>query len=178
MNSCILMATILEKPELRKTQDGNLDISSMTVEFEGVRPEDPTSILRAIGWGSVANEIHEKYTKGDRVILEGRLAMNVFDNKNTGYKEKRAELTVQRIYPISSGNSISSSVSSIADEFPAEESDRVVSINRNSYKTKTQELDPTNVSSSSNSRFDDDTDSIPTPNSSESSGENLDNIPF
>jgi single-strand DNA-binding protein len=176
MNSCILMATILEKPELRKTQDGNLDISSMTVEFEGSRPEDPTSILRAIGWGSVANEIHEKYTKGDRVILEGRLAMNVIDNKQTGYKEKRAELTVQRIYPISSGNSISSSANSIADEFPEEESDRIVSTN--SYKAKTVELEPANVAASSNSHFDDDTDSRPTQNSSESSNENLDNIPF
>jgi single-strand DNA-binding protein len=175
MNSCILMATILDKPELRKTQDGNIDISSMTVEFEGVRPEDPASILRVIAWGNVANEIHEKYTKGDRVIIEGRLSMNLVDYKDRGYKEKKAELTAQRIYPISSDNSISSSVDSSDNEYTEQNSDRVTSIN--AYKAKTADLEPTGVSSASSSRFDD-TDNVPTTSSSESSNQNLDDIPF
>ena len=49
-----------------------------------------------IGWGNFAQEIHEKYHEGDRVIIEGRLSMNTIERD--GIKEKRAELTAQRIY--------------------------------------------------------------------------------
>ncbi len=99
MNSFILMAEIVQQPELRYTSDTQTPISEMIVQFPGLRPEDPPATLKVVGWGNLAQDIQGQYHVGDRVILEGRLGMNTIDRPE-GFKEKRAELTVQRIYSV------------------------------------------------------------------------------
>ncbi len=64
----------------------------------------------------MAQEIQGNYHQGDRVILEGRLGMNTVDRPE-GFKEKRAELTIQKIYSLD-GASIGS-VSSASAPAPA-----------------------------------------------------------
>jgi len=98
MNSCILMAEIIQQPQLRYTPDNQVPIAEMLVQFPGPKPEDPPEHLKVIGWGNFAQEIHDKYREGDRVIIEGRLSMNTIERD--GIKEKRAELTAQRIYSV------------------------------------------------------------------------------
>jgi single-stranded DNA-binding protein len=61
-----------------------------------------------VGWGNLAQEIQQHYHQGDRVIIEGRLSMKTIDREE-GFKEKRAELTVQRIHPLGDSVSIGSS---------------------------------------------------------------------
>lgn len=101
MNSCILMAQIIQDPELRYTADNQTPIAQMLVEFPSQRAEEPHSRLRVVGWGNLANEIKEKYSMGDRVVIEGRLTMNTIE-RSEGFKEKRAELTASRIYKLGS----------------------------------------------------------------------------
>jgi single-strand DNA-binding protein len=110
MNSCILMAEIIQQPQLRYTPDNQVQIAEMLVQFPGPRPEDPPEHLKVIGWGTLAGEIHEKYHEGDRVIIEGRLGMNTIERD--GIKEKRAELTAQKIYSL--GADSMSSMSSVS----------------------------------------------------------------
>ena len=43
MNSCILMAEIIQQPQLRYTPDNQLQIAEMLVQFPG-KPEDPQNI--------------------------------------------------------------------------------------------------------------------------------------
>jgi single-strand DNA-binding protein len=97
MNSCILMAEIIQAPELRYTSDNQTPIAEMLVQFPGLRDEDALSTLKVVGWGNLAQEIQEQYHQGDRVVIEGRLGMISLDRPE-GFKEKRAELTVQRIH--------------------------------------------------------------------------------
>ena len=99
MNSCILMAEIVQAPELRYTSDTQTPIAEMVVEFPGVRAEDPPSRLKVVGWGNLAQEIQERFHQGDRVVIEGSLRMNTVDRPE-GFKEKRAELTAQRIHSL------------------------------------------------------------------------------
>lgn len=99
MNSCILMAEIIQEPQLRYTPDTQMAIAEMVVEFPGIRDDDPPAQLKVVGWGNLAQEIQENYHQGDRVIVEGRLHMNSIDRPE-GFKEKRAELTAQRIHRI------------------------------------------------------------------------------
>ncbi len=105
MNSCILMVEVISEPELRQTTD-NLEVANMMVEFPGLRSEDPSARIRAVGWGNLAKDISDKYHTGDRVIIEGRLGMNTIEMKE-GYKEKRAELVISRIFPVGSSNTSS-----------------------------------------------------------------------
>jgi single-stranded DNA-binding protein len=109
MNSCTLFAEIVQAPQLRHTQDTQMALAEMVVQFPGPRSTDPPGTLKAVGWGNLAKEIHENYHEGDKVILEGRLSMNRLDRPE-GFKETRAELTIQRIYRLGTDGVIQSSV--------------------------------------------------------------------
>ncbi|MBD2100710.1 single-stranded DNA-binding protein [Leptolyngbya sp. FACHB-261] len=98
MNHCVLLAEVLSDPELRYTPDNQTPIATFSVEFAGLRPDDPVSRVRVVGWGNLAQEVVEKYHKGDRLLIEGRLGMNTVERE--GFKEKRAELTAQRIFAL------------------------------------------------------------------------------
>lgn len=111
MNSCILMAQIVQEPQLRFTAD-QMAICEMLVEFAERGSQETPSQLKVVGWGNLAQEIQKSYHQGDRVIIEGRLTMSSVQVE--GYKEKRAELTVQKIYPLGAGGSFGS-VSSNTD---------------------------------------------------------------
>lgn len=106
MNSCILMAEIVQEPQLRYTPEQTA-LAEMLVQFPGLRAEDSLATLKVVGWGNLAQEIQQQYRQGDRVIIEGRLSMNTVERPE-GFKEKRAELTVQRIHSLGDGVSITS----------------------------------------------------------------------
>ena len=96
MNSCILMAQVVSDPQLRYTSDNQTEIAEMTVEFPGLRSEDPANRIKVVGWGNFAKEMQGSYQPGDRIIIEGRLRINSIERE--GYKEKRIELTASRIH--------------------------------------------------------------------------------
>jgi single-strand DNA-binding protein len=108
MNSCILMAEVIQEPQLRYTSDNQTPIAEMTVQFAALRDNEPPGQLKVVGWGNLAQEIQAEFHVGDRVIIEGRLGMNMVDRPE-GFKEKRAELTVSRIHRIEADASLKSS---------------------------------------------------------------------
>lgn len=98
MNNFVLMAEIIQDPQLRYTTD-NLAIAEMKVQFPGLRADDRMSEINVVGIGNLAQEIQERYHQGDRVIIEGRLKMNTVERQE-GFREKRAELIAQRIHTL------------------------------------------------------------------------------
>ncbi len=106
MNSCILMAEIVQDPQIRYTSDNQTPIAEMLVQFPSLSSEQQPSTLKVVGWGNLAQEIQERYHQGDRVVIEGRLRMSSIDRPE-GFKEKRAELTAQRIHDLSGEFSLS-----------------------------------------------------------------------
>lgn len=113
MNSCILMAEIVQDPELRYTPDNQTPIAEMWVQFAGLREEEPPAKMKVVGWGNLAQEIQERYHVGDKVIIEGRLHMNTVDRPE-GFKEKRAELTAQKVYLLGADAIASTSIANPA----------------------------------------------------------------
>jgi single-strand DNA-binding protein len=101
MNSCILIAEIIEPPQLRHTQE-NMAIAEMKIQIPGLRPDEPASVIKVVGWGNLAQEMPTKYSAGDQVVIEGRLGMNTVERPE-GFKEKLAELTATKIYPLVGG---------------------------------------------------------------------------
>ncbi|MGL5081378.1 MAG: single-stranded DNA-binding protein [Microcoleaceae cyanobacterium] len=119
MNSCILMVEILQEPQLRYTADNQTPIAEMMVQFSGLRATDPPGTLKVVGWGSLAQEISATYHQGDQVVIEGRLGMNMVERPE-GFKEKRAELTVQKIYPLGTVTPSSTMTGSTMTAVPSE----------------------------------------------------------
>ena len=97
MNNCILVAQILQDPQLRYTSDTQIEIAEMLVQFEGTREGEPPSRLKVVAWRNLALEVQKRFRQGDRVAIEGRLSMSTIDRPE-GFKEKRAELVAQRIF--------------------------------------------------------------------------------
>ena len=100
MNHCLIQAVINSSPQMRYTKENKTPIAEMTVNFKGLRDEDPSRELKVLGWGAIAQEMMEELKEGQNIVLEGRLRMNSVTRKD-GTKEKQTELTVSRIHHIS-----------------------------------------------------------------------------
>lgn len=190
MNSCILMAEIIQDPELRYTSDNQTPLAQMLVQFPGQRSDDPPTTLKVVGWGNFASEIKENYRVGDRIIIEGRLGMITIDRPE-GFKEKRAELTASRIYQLgadttfephvatpatSSGNSYEATPAAI----PAPKSNNVVvqmrSKGRGTPAVEANDLERDYAFSGAESTFE--PTIVPSSSSSNLDQKDLDDIPF
>ncbi|WP_088891466.1 single-stranded DNA-binding protein [Leptolyngbya ohadii] len=117
MNNCILMAEVTQDPQLRYTPDNQTPVAEMWVQFPGLRDDDPPSKLKVVGWGNLAQEIQQSYHEGDKIIVEGRLGMNLIDRQE-GFKEKRAELTAQRIHRVNADATLTTVASTPATTPP------------------------------------------------------------
>ena len=107
MNHCLIQAVINSAPQMRYTKENKTPIAEMTVNFKGLRDEDPSRELKVLGWGTIAQEMVEELKEGQNTVLEGRLRMNSVTRKD-GTKEKQPELTASRIHqivPVEKGNS-------------------------------------------------------------------------
>ena len=99
MNHCLIQAVINGTPQMRYTKDNKTPIAEMTVNFKGLRDEDPLRELKVLGWGNIAQEMVGELKEGQHIVLEGRLRMNSITRKD-GTKEKQTELTASRIHHI------------------------------------------------------------------------------
>ena len=102
MNHCLIQAVINSTPQMRYTKENKTPIAEMTVNFKGLRDEDPFRELKVLGWGTVAQEMVRELKEGQNIVIEGRLKMNSITRKD-GTKEKQPELTASRIHNISPG---------------------------------------------------------------------------
>jgi single-stranded DNA-binding protein len=99
VNHCLLEVAVLEPPQLRYTQDNQTPVAEMTVQVDGLRPDDPPGQLKVVGWGNLAQDLQNRVQPGQRLVIEGRLRM-VTQNRPDGLKEKRAEFTLARLHPL------------------------------------------------------------------------------
>ena len=102
VNHCLLEVEVLEAPQVRYTQDNQTPVAEMAVQFDGLRPDDPAGQLKVVGWGSLAQDLHNRVQVGQRLMVEGRLRMNTVSRQD-GVKEKRAEFTLSRLHPLGVG---------------------------------------------------------------------------
>lgn len=186
MNTCILMAQIIQDPELRYTADNQTPLAQMLVEFPGSRPEDTPTTLKVIGWGNFASEIKENYSAGDRIVIEGRLGMNTIERPE-GFKEKRAELTAYRIHKLGADTDWSSPASGSNTTFDrpisassTKTNNVVVPLRANTSSapvSDTSKLERDFASSSTESSFE--PSIVPNPTSANPESQpDLDDIPF
>lgn len=108
MNNCLLLAEIVQAPQLRYTSDNQTPVAEFIVQFPGLKEGDTPAKIKVVGWGNLGQEVQTNYQAGQRVLLEGRLTMNVIDRPE-GFKEKQVEMTLQRIYDAGTFNTMAMS---------------------------------------------------------------------
>ncbi len=103
MNHFLIQSVITSNPQMRYTKENQTPIAEMIVTFKGLRDDDPSSDLKVLGWGTIAQEMVDQLKEGQQVVIEGRLRMNSATRQD-GTKEKQAELTASRFHHITSAD--------------------------------------------------------------------------
>ena len=98
MNQIILMAEVLQPPQIRYTPDQTA-IAETLARYPGLRPEDPAGTLKIVAFGNGAQALQEQCQPGQWFVFEGRLRINTIDRPE-GFKEKQVELSVSKVYPM------------------------------------------------------------------------------
>lgn len=92
INQVILMGRLTRDPEQRTTTSGKIIVSfSIAVDRGG--QEDAADFFDVTAWEKLGELVMQYLGKGRRVLVQGRLRQDSWDDKETGKKRSRVEVT-------------------------------------------------------------------------------------
>ncbi len=96
INQVILMGRLTKDPEQRSTTSGKTIVSfSIAVDRGG--QEDAADFFNVNAWEKLGELVMQYLSKGRRVLVQGRLRQDRWDDKETGKKQSRIEVTATDI---------------------------------------------------------------------------------
>ena len=100
LNKIILMGRLTRDPELRRTGTGTAVTSfSLAVDrdFKSQSGEKETDFIDIVSWRSTAEFVSKYFTKGRMAVVEGRLQIRDWTDKDGG-KRRSAEVVADNVY--------------------------------------------------------------------------------
>ena len=100
LNKIFIMGRLTRDPELRRTQSGTPVTSfSLAVDrdFKSQSGEKETDFIDVVAWRSTAEFAAKYFTKGRMAIVEGRLQIRPWTDKE-GNSRRSAEVVADNIY--------------------------------------------------------------------------------
>ena len=100
LNKIIIMGRLTRDPELRRTQSGTAVTSfSLAVDrdFKSQSGEKETDFIDVVAWRSTAEFVSKYFTKGRMAVVEGRLQIRDWTDKDGG-KRRSAEVIADNVY--------------------------------------------------------------------------------
>ena len=100
LNKIFIMGRLTRDPELRRTQSGTAVTSfSLAVDrdFKSQSGEKETDFIDVVAWRSTAEFVAKYFTKGRMAVVEGRLQMRDWTDKD-GNKRTSAEVVADNVY--------------------------------------------------------------------------------
>ena len=100
LNKIILMGRLTRDPELRRTGTGTAVTSfSLAVDrdFKSQSGEKETDFIDIVAWRSPAEFVSKYFTKGRMAVVEGRLQIRDWTDKDGG-KRRSAEVVADNVY--------------------------------------------------------------------------------
>ncbi len=101
LNRVFLIGRFVSDPELSHTQKGNpfsrfrIAVNTPYKDKKG-NWQDDTLFIDCVVWGDAADRVVERFLKGDRILVEGRLRQNSWKNEN-GEKRSKIEVVALRV---------------------------------------------------------------------------------
>lgn len=101
LNRIVIMGRLPRDPELRHTQTGT-PVASFCVacdrDFKDKQTgEKATDFIDVVAWRSTAEFVSRFFTKGHMAVVEGRLQIREYTDKN-GNKRRAAEVVADNVY--------------------------------------------------------------------------------
>ena len=100
LNKIILMGRLTRDPELRRTQSGTAVTSfSLAVDrdYKAQDGERETDFIDIVAWRSTAEFVRKYFTKGRMAVVEGRLQVRDWTDKD-GNKRRSTEVLADSVY--------------------------------------------------------------------------------
>lgn len=94
INQVILMGRLTRDPEARSTTAGK-QVSSFTLAVD--RGNDETDFFDITAWEKLSELVQQYIFKGSKVIVMGRLRQDSWDDKETGKKRTRVDVTANDV---------------------------------------------------------------------------------
>lgn len=100
LNRIIIMGRLTRDPELRRTQNSTA-VASFTMavdrDFKGDDGKRATDFIDIVAWRAVAEFVAKYFTKGRMAIVEGRLQLRDWKDKD-GNARRSAEVIADNVY--------------------------------------------------------------------------------
>lgn len=96
INQVILMGRLTRDPEQRSTNSGK-NIVSFSIAVDRFGQEDAADFFNVTAWEKLGDLVMQYLGKGSRVLVQGRLRQDTWDDKETGKKQSRIEVTASDV---------------------------------------------------------------------------------
>ena len=92
INQVILMGRLTRDPEQRTTTTGKT-IASFSIAVDRGGQEDAADFFNVTAWEKLGELVMQYLAKGRRVLVQGRLRQDSWEDKETGKRRSRVEVT-------------------------------------------------------------------------------------
>lgn len=92
INQVILLGRLTRDPEQRTTSTGKT-IASFSIAVDRGGESDAADFFEVTAWEKLGDLVIQYLAKGRRVLVQGRLRQDSWDDKETGKKRSRVEVT-------------------------------------------------------------------------------------
>jgi single-strand DNA-binding protein len=92
INQVILMGRLTRDPESRTTTTGKT-IANFSIAVDRGGQDDTADFFEITAWEKLGELVIQYLGKGRRVLVQGRLRQDSWDDKETGKKRSRVEVT-------------------------------------------------------------------------------------
>lgn len=100
LNKVVIMGRLTRDPELRRTGTGTA-VTSFSIacdrDFKSQSGERETDFIDIVAWRSTAEFVSKYFTKGRMAVVEGRLQIRDWTDKEGG-KRRSAEIVAENVY--------------------------------------------------------------------------------
>ncbi len=112
INQVILMGRLTRDPEQRTTTTGRT-VVSFSIAVDRQTQDDQTDFFDVTAWEKLGELVMQYLSKGRRVLVQGRLRQDSWDDKETGKKRSRIEVTATDVTFLDGPNDGASAGSSV-----------------------------------------------------------------
>ena len=100
LNRIMLMGRLVRDPELRRTGNGTA-VAALTLavdrDYKSQSGEKETDFIDIVAWRSTAEFVSKYFTKGRMAVVEGRLQIQDWTDKDGG-KRRSAQVVAESVY--------------------------------------------------------------------------------
>ncbi len=102
LNKVLLVGNLTHDPELRRIPSGTAVVTLRLAVNESFKSKTGEAVEKAIFldvdvWDRQAETCQQYLSKGSPVLVEGRLQMDTWDDKETGQKRSRLKVRAERV---------------------------------------------------------------------------------